>query len=148
VLAADETVVGVRAPLLRERQQVMVIDLRLSLRPGGGGGARESKPDPEQQKWQGLQAKLHPSLLAVVERLKKNAAPAADEAKFIRDGKAEVQIWLTEKSPEVLARLRQLGFELVLDPQSAKLVIGRLPVEKLAALAEVKAVRFVAPQTK
>ena len=34
------------------------------------------------------------------------------------------------------------------DPQSAKLVIGRLPLEKLAALAEVKAVRFVAPQTR
>ena len=115
---------------------------------GGGGGAQENKPDPEQQKRVELQSKLHPSLLAVVERLKKNGATAADEAKFVRDGKAEVQIWLTEKSPEVLAQLRQLGFELVLDPQSAKLVIGRLPVEKLAALAEVKAVRFVAPQTR
>jgi Ca-activated chloride channel homolog len=115
---------------------------------GGVGRAQENKPDPEELKRQELQTKLHPSLLAVVERLKKNGAPSAEEARFVRDGKAEVQIWLTEKTPEVLTQLKQLGFELILDPQSAKLVIGRLPLEKLAALAEVKAVRFVAPQTR
>jgi Ca-activated chloride channel family protein len=92
-------------------------------------------------------SKLHPSLAAVVERLKKpDSKPGEGESKFVRDGKAEVQIWLTEKTPEVLAQLKQLGFELLLDPQSARLVIGRLPVEKLAALAELKAVRYVSPQ--
>ena len=96
-----------------------------------------------------LPRKLHPSLLAVVERLKKpDSKPGEGESKFVRDGKAEVQIWLTEKTPEVLAQLKQLGFELLLDPQSAKLVIGRLPVEKLSALAELKAVRYVSPQTR
>lgn len=94
-----------------------------------------------------LAAKLHPLLAAVVERLKKpDSKPGGDESKFVRDGKAEVQIWLTEKTPEVLARLKQLGFELLLDPQSARLVIGRLPVEKLSALAELTAVRYVSPQ--
>ncbi|HVF67874.1 MAG TPA: VIT domain-containing protein [Pyrinomonadaceae bacterium] len=94
-----------------------------------------------------LTNKLHPSLLAVVERLKKpDSKPSEGESKFVRDGKAEVQIWLTEKTPEVLAQLKQLGFELLLDPQSAKLVIGRLSIDKLAALAELKAVRYVSPQ--
>lgn len=94
-----------------------------------------------------VKSKLHPSLAAVVERLKKpDAKPSEDESKLVRDGKAEVQIWLTEKTPEVLAQLKQLGFELLLDPQSARLVIGRMPVEKLAALAELKAVRYVSPQ--
>jgi len=96
-----------------------------------------------------IASKLHPSLAAVVERLKKpDSKPSEGESKFVRDGKAEVQIWLTEKTPEVLAQLKELGFELLLDPQSAKLVIGRLPVEKLAALAELKAVRHVSPQTR
>lgn len=112
----------------------------------GGDVKKDDKPNPEELKQQELLKKLHPSLYAVVERLKTNSAPAADESKFVRDGKAEVQIWLSEKSPEVLAQLKQLGFEIVLDPQSAKLVIGRLPIEKLAALSEIKAVRFVAPQ--
>jgi hypothetical protein len=74
------------------------------------------------------------------------ASPGSAEAKFIRNGRAEVQIWLTDKSAETMAELKELGFEVVLDPKSAKLVIGRLPIEKLAALAELKAVRYVAPQ--
>jgi Ca-activated chloride channel family protein len=123
-----------------------VIDPGSVLEKSTSSRQKPDKLSPKEQKRQELQGKLHPTLFAIVERLKKNAAPAGDEAKLVRDGKVEVQIWLTEKTPEVLALLKQLGFELVLDPQSAKLVIGRLPVEKLAALAEIKAVRYVAPQ--
>ena len=47
----------------------------------------------------------------------------------------------------MLAQLKALGFELVLDPKTAKLVIGRLPVEKLEALAKLAVVRYVAPQS-
>jgi Ca-activated chloride channel homolog len=102
---------------------------------------------PEEQKRAQLQSKFHPSVLAVIDRLKDSKlSPGVDEAKFIHDGKAEVQIWLTEKSAETLARLKELGFEVVLDPKTAKMVIGRLPIEKLAALAELKSVRYVAPQ--
>ncbi len=102
---------------------------------------------PEEQKRTQLKAKFHPTVLAVIDRLKDSkASPGPDEAKFIRNGKAEVQIWLTEKSDETMARLKELGFEVVLDPKTAKLVIGRLPIEKLAALSELKFVRYVAPQ--
>jgi len=102
---------------------------------------------PEEQRRQQLRAKLHPSIIAVIERLKDKAANAGtDEAKFIRDGKAEIQIWLTDKSAETLAKLKELGFEVVLDPKSANVIIGRMPIEKLAALAELKSIRYVAPQ--
>ncbi len=102
---------------------------------------------PEEQKQRQLLAKLHPSIAAVVERLKsKNVTPATAEAKFVHDGKAEVQIWLTDKTPEALAQLKQLGFEIVLDPKSAKLVIGRIAIEKLEALSKLDVVRYVAPQ--
>ena len=102
----------------------------------------------EEQKQQQLYAKLHPALQAVVERLrKKDAQPGADEAKFVREGKAEVRVWLTEKTPALLAQLKQLGFEVVLEPKTAKLLIGRLAIDKLAALAEIKEVRYVTPAT-
>lgn len=102
---------------------------------------------PEEQKRADMQAKLHPSVLAVIDRLKDpKRAAAANEAKFIRDGKAELQIWLTEKSEATIAKLKAMGFEVVLDPKSAKMVIGRLSIDKLAALAELKEVRYVAPQ--
>src|SRR2546426_8012350 len=118
---------------------------------GGGSfkvdGVASAKPDAKEEERRQLSTRLHPSLLAVIDRLKnKEAKPAAEEAKFIRDGKAELQIWLTDKSEVTLAKLKELGFELVLDPKTAKLVIGRLPIENLAALAELKSVRYVAPQ--
>lgn len=137
---------------------------------GGGGGGRGDAPNappaasvggfvladaaeslkmisPEEREREQLRARLHPSILAVIDRLKnKSATAGADETKFIRDGKAEIQIWLTDKSEETLAKLKELGFEVVLDPKSAKLIIGRLSIEKLEALAELKFVRYVAPQ--
>jgi Ca-activated chloride channel family protein len=101
----------------------------------------------EEQQRQDVLSRLHPSIAAIIERLsKKNSQPATDEAKFVRDGKAEVQIWLLDKTPEALAQLKQLGFEVVLDPKSSKVVIGRMPIEKLAKLAELKSVRYIAPQ--
>jgi Ca-activated chloride channel family protein len=137
---------------------------------GGGGGTSSTAPSspkvvagafaidgsreadaraltPEEQKRAQLTAKFHPTVLAVIDRLKDTkASPGPDEAKFIRNGKAEIQIWLTDKSDETMAKLKELGFEVVLDPKTAKMVIGRLPIEKLAALAELKSVRYVAPQ--
>lgn len=94
-----------------------------------------------------LRQKLHVSVFMIVERLaKKQPLTSTDEAGFIRNGKAEVQIWLTEKSDEVLAKLKELGFEVVLDPKSSKLIIGRLPVANLETLATLKFVRYVSPQ--
>jgi hypothetical protein len=46
----------------------------------------------------------------------------------------------------MLAQLKELGFELILDAPSSGLVIGRMPTEKLPALAEIRAVRYVAPE--
>jgi hypothetical protein len=94
-----------------------------------------------------MQTKLHPSIIFVIDWLKApKAGLLTDQAKFVHDGKAEIQIFLTDKSDETMAKLKELGFEIVLDPKTAKMVIGRLPVAKLAALAELKFVRYVAPQ--
>jgi hypothetical protein len=103
---------------------------------------------PAEQKRQQVLAKLHPAIAALVERLQKNGTPAAAEARFVRAGKAEIQVWLTVKSDALMARLKSLGFEVVADPKSAKLVIGRIALDKLAALAELGEVRYIAPQTQ
>ena len=94
-----------------------------------------------------LSSKLHPTLLAVVRRLlAKQTVPAADEARFVHDGKAEVQVWLTDKSEQTMATLKELGFEVILDRKTSKLLIGRLPIEKLEALGDLKVVTYVSPQ--
>ncbi len=45
-----------------------------------------------------------------------------------------------------MAKLKELGFEVILDPKSSKLVIGRVAIEKLEALADLNVVRYVSPQ--
>jgi Ca-activated chloride channel family protein len=101
----------------------------------------------EQKQPNELQTKLHRSVLAVIEKLKKKEAlTSADEAGFIRNGKAEVQVWLTDKSVASLAKLKELGFEVVLDPKSSKLIVGRIAVDKLEALARLDFVKYVSPQ--
>jgi hypothetical protein len=101
----------------------------------------------EEQRLDQLRLKIHPSVFAVVRRLQdKQFIPGPDEGRFIHDGKAEVQVWLTEKSEEAMAKLKALGFEVILDPKSSKLVIGRVAIEKLEALADLSFVRYVSPQ--
>jgi len=93
-----------------------------------------------------IRPKLHPAIAALIERLRDpGKKPGAGESKFVRNGKAEIQIWLSEKSAAVLADLKKLGFELILDPKSANTLIGRLPIANLAALSQLEAVRYVAP---
>jgi Ca-activated chloride channel family protein len=111
-----------------------------------GAMADEVKAEPEEQNRRGALAKLDPALARLVDRLKAGTGqPDPAEAAFVKDGKAEVQVWLSEKSPEVIERLKQLGFEVIVDQKGAQVVIGRIPVEKLAALAELEGVRYVAP---
>jgi Ca-activated chloride channel family protein len=106
-----------------------------------------SRNEALDQQTRELQQKLHPSVLAVVQKLqKKETLSSTDEGGFIHDGKAEVQVWLTDKTTETLTQLKELGFEVVLDAKNSKVIIGRLPVEKLEALAKLKFVKYVAPQ--
>src|SRR4030095_3777418 len=83
-------------------------------------------------------AVLHSSLQALVVRLKKKESkPAAEESQFVRDGKADVQLWLTDKSSANLTKLKELGLEIVLDPKSSRFLIGRIAIEKIEALAKL-----------
>jgi len=104
---------------------------------------QRTMPDPQTAE---LQQKLHPSLFAVVQKLQKREPLLSSGSEFIRDGKAEVQVWLTDKSDESLAQLKELGFEVLLSAKSANMIVGRLPIEKLEVLAKFKFVKYISPQ--
>lgn len=91
---------------------------------------------------------LHAWIYALVTRLGagKNE-PTLNEAKFVRNGKAEIRVVLTGKSPVAAEKLKALGFEIESTKDGIDLT-GRIAVEKLAALAEVEAVKLVLPRTK
>ena len=135
-------------------QPPTVNSIRVAPAGGAGGGIKNSDAtrtelldNPVDAQQRELQRKLYPSVFAVVERLrKKEPLSSAHEAGFIHNGKAEVQVWLTDKSDANKAKLKELGFEVVLDLGSSKVIIGRISIEKLEALAKLDFVRYVSPQ--
>ncbi len=74
--------------------------------------------------------------------------PAADEAKFVKDGKAEIIVRVKELKSETIAELKKLGFEVLTEMTSANAIVGRIAIEKIAALAEIDQVTFISPQNR
>lgn len=100
---------------------------------------------PETLRQQMLAEKLHVWLYALVERLSKGATAATeDEAKFVKDGKAEIQIQLSLRTPEVMEKLKALGFEITSE-KNKNSIVGRINVDKIASLAEIAEVQYILP---
>jgi hypothetical protein len=89
---------------------------------------------------------MHPTLQALAEHLGQGGfALTADDRRLLKDGKVEVQVWLEDASVEVRQALKDLGFELIGEPRVAKILLGRIPAEKLGELAEMTSVRYLGP---
>jgi Ca-activated chloride channel family protein len=100
---------------------------------------------PTEKRIAGLASKLHVWLFTLVERLDRAAAKrAAEEERFVRDGKAEIRITLASTTKAVLEKLRALGFEQI--TVEGKVVSGRIPIGKLRELAEIAEVELVVPK--
>jgi len=101
----------------------------------------------EEERVARLRAKLQPQILTLVLSLdQKQLAEIVNYGGFVRERKAEVQLWLMDKSELSKAKLKELGFEVVIDHASSNLMIGRIPVDKLPLLADLGFVRYVSPQ--
>lgn len=101
----------------------------------------------EEQKLILLRLKTHAQVFTLISQLKdKNVPRNSISGSFVREGTAEVQVWLTAKSDAARIKLKELGFEVVLDSPNSTLIVGRLPMEKLELLALLNFVRYVSPQ--
>ena len=105
----------------------------------------KSPPTAEMIRDTRLKEKLHSWLYAIVVRLAKgDAKPTPNEAMFVRDGKADIRIELTVRSTEVIEKLKAAGFEIVEEKGKAS-VIGRIALDKLAALVDIQEVKLILP---
>jgi Ca-activated chloride channel family protein len=110
------------------------------------GDEVEANSTPAERKRRLAKAKMHLSLQALVEHLAQGgSALTADDRRLLKDGKVEIQVWLEDASVEVRQALKALGFELIGEPTVAKILLGRIPAEKLGELAEITSVRYVGP---
>jgi hypothetical protein len=85
-----------------------------------------------------MESKFHPALLEVWDCWKKDPG----SCKLVQDGKIKIQIWLTHDTPETLAQLRALGFELSEQESGKNYVIGKLLASQLEALSQSSEVKF------
>jgi Ca-activated chloride channel homolog len=75
------------------------------------------------------------------------ALAGPNAVKLVKNGKLEVQVFLTSDTAAAIDQLKKLGFELIGRLKSGKLVIGRIAVEKLKALSELAVVTYVSPMS-
>jgi hypothetical protein len=99
---------------------------------------QEAVREPERDRRQMADAstKLHPDVAVAL--LQKKAS-------FIRNGKAELKIYLNDNTPAAVAALRNLGFEVVRHDAAGSFVIGRTTLDKVDALAKLATVRYISP---
>jgi Ca-activated chloride channel homolog len=86
-----------------------------------------------------LESKLSPAVLAQFDCWKKQSS----DCKQGPDGTIEVQLFLTQDPSAVVKKLNATGLEVSLVRSKEKLVIGRLPLDKLTEIAKLEIVKFV-----
>ncbi len=139
--------VTAEAPMINSTQSQNISVYTAEGLRGGRSGVNTSTKPSKPSKREVLASKLDPVLSALVARLeKKGSKPASEEAKFVIDGKALVQIFLTDRDEKTTAALQKLGVEIVVDSTASNTIIARVPVEKLKSLALLKYVNYLAPQ--
>ncbi|MBK8147557.1 MAG: VWA domain-containing protein [Acidobacteria bacterium] len=104
------------------------------------------KPTPAQIHARKIAAKYSGPVAAIIERLKSKSPASPDESRFVVDGKAEIVVRLTDLKPETISALKAAGFEVLTEVSSISAVVGRIGVEKIAAIAELDAVTYISPQ--
>ena len=94
-----------------------------------------------------LAEKLHVWLFDLVNRLENNLSAGENESKFVSDGKAELQIVLTHKTPGTFEKLKNAGFEIV-SAKSQKEIFGKIEIGKIAKLAEIGEIKYILPNIR
>jgi Ca-activated chloride channel family protein len=92
--------------------------------------------------------KYSTAIRALVERMKAKQPAGIDEAKFVADGKASILLRVSDLKPETVAALKAAGVEVVAQMASSNAVVGRISLDKLAALTDIDTVVFISPQNQ
>lgn len=89
--------------------------------------------------------KMERRLERLVEMVKAGKTDFGKGYEFVKNGRAEVRIYVKEKSEKTLAALKKLGFEQVVSAKSGNVYVGRIDVSKLEELAKLTEVTYIAP---
>jgi Ca-activated chloride channel homolog len=82
-------------------------------------------------------SKYDPAITALLKQLSAGGSPDPSMKDFVQSGKAEIEVFLTERSAKTLQLLKDNGFEPIAQPQATASIIGRIPLGKLESLAKL-----------
>jgi len=85
--------------------------------------------------------RIDSALAEVLSRI--NAGQTVDHMPFVREGKAEIRITVTERSDTVLDKIKSKGFEISSLAEDPGMVNGRIDVQKLGSLLDIEEVVFI-----
>jgi hypothetical protein len=68
-----------------------------------------------------------------------------DSYAFIKNNQANIQLCMTEKTPKIVEKIKQIGFNLLEETQGNGLV-GQIAVKNLRKLADIEEIRFIVPE--
>ncbi len=89
--------------------------------------------------------KLHIWVFDLFERsLDNNSKTTANDGKFVKGKTAYLQIQLTEKTSDVVSKIKQSGFDISSE-KNGKTLIGKIKTEKIKDLIEIKQVKYILP---
>ena len=103
---------------------------------------KDTKLSPEEKRKALLALKLAAELQGLAAKVGPDGSYTAG-AVVVKDGKIEVAVWLNDDSEASLAKLKELGFTVVLHPGSVKMVIGKAEVKRLEEIALLEVVKKV-----
>lgn len=89
--------------------------------------------------------KMERRLERLVEMVKAGKTDFGKGYGFVHNGRAEVRVYVKEKSEKLLAALKKLGFEQMASTKTANIYIGRIDLSKLEELAKLPEVTYIAP---
>jgi hypothetical protein len=109
-------------------------------------GPPPAATEAEKRAWK-LEQRLDEPLRGLAEKVAKEGRDGnlKLEKVEVKDGAVEVQVWLADSSDATIEKLKAAGLEIILQPRAGKLVIGRIKVDKLEALALMDEVKFIEP---
>jgi Ca-activated chloride channel family protein len=104
----------------------------------------EAKPmSADETRVQKIKDKVHRRVWALIDRIEKKTAASSDEASFVRDRPASIRLNVSTISPEIIAKLKNVGFVIV--SQKGSTIVGSISIEKLAELAAIDEVTLILP---
>ncbi|MBL8234737.1 MAG: hypothetical protein JNL98_39930, partial [Bryobacterales bacterium] len=84
-------------------------------------------------------AQLHPDVADLLKGVQ-------TKANLIRNGKAELKLYVSANDPALLQQLKALGFEITEQDPLAMTITGRIAAEKVAELVKLEGIRYIAPK--